>query len=212
MNLVVGNCSWNQLLLVSTSCCWFQPTGETKQRVTKPQTTGQTHQSAREDQKRKIFQVSLTSDLCEPNVQSHRVSPVSPPPLGPPDRRPRDVQRHPEGLGRLPATGGPGLTAAPAALAVVLQPLLLTGRLVASQAAAMDLTKSICTKKEKKRNEKIISFFSVKAVVLFLPPPPDLFLTFVLLLFFYYFEALFFDGFCVFISFSLFISSFVLNR
>lgn len=69
---------------------------------------------------------------------------------GPSDRRPRDVQRHPEGLGCLPAASGSGLAAAPTAVAVVLQPRLLAGRLVASQAAAMDSTKSVCTKWKKK--------------------------------------------------------------
>lgn len=46
---------------------------------------------------------------------------VSPP--GPSDRRPRHVQRHRQQLGRLQAARGPRLSAAaPAALAVVLQP------------------------------------------------------------------------------------------
>lgn len=56
-------------------------------------------------------------------------------PSGPSDRRSQYVQRHPEKLGCLQtARGGPGLSAAPAALAVVLRPAaaLLAGRLVAS--------------------------------------------------------------------------------
>lgn len=177
MNLVVGNCSWNQLLLVSTN----RGNKTESNKTTNYRTDTPVSEGGSEAQD--FPSVFDLRPLRTKRPITPCLSCVSAP-LGPPDRRPRDVQRHPEGLGRLPAAGGPGLTAAPAALAVVLQPLLLTGRLVASQAAAMDLTKSICTKKEKKRNEKIISFFSVKAVVLFLPPPPDLFLTFVLLLFF----------------------------
>lgn len=55
-------------------------------------------------------------------------------PSGPSDRRSKYVQRHPEKLGCLQTARGPGLSAAPAALAVVLQPAgaLLAGRLVAS--------------------------------------------------------------------------------
>lgn len=111
----------------------------------------------RVDQKPKVVLMPLISDLCQPNIQSHHLfSAVSPPPPGPSDRRPRDVQRHPEGLGRVLAAGWPGLTAAPTAVAVVLQPLLLAGRLVASQAAAMDSTKSVCTKwKKKAKREKL---------------------------------------------------------
>lgn len=53
-------------------------------------------------------------------------------PSGPSDRCSRNIQRHPERLSRLQAARGPGLAAAPAAVAVVLRPLLLAGRLVAS--------------------------------------------------------------------------------
>lgn len=53
---------------------------------------------------------------------------------GPPDRRSEYIQRHPEELGCVQAARGPGLSAAPVAVAVVLRPArpLLGERLVAS--------------------------------------------------------------------------------
>lgn len=54
---------------------------------------------------------------------------------GPSDRRSQHVQRHPEELGGLQTARRPGLSAAPTAGAVVLQPAscsLHAGRLVAS--------------------------------------------------------------------------------
>lgn len=88
--------------------------------------------------------------------------PPLPPASGPSDRRSEHIQRHPEKLSWLQTSRGPGLSAAPAALAVVLQPAgaLLAGRLVASllhsNKTTMDWQTHICKKGKSKTRSYIL--------------------------------------------------------